>query len=471
MKKNTVITIIQNLFMVLLFSVMLVLCVIYVRYAQSSDNGGLPQFPESEASLLSSGFSDNNSVRKSFILPCFVGGISGNGRYGGFYDDNSAYEVYGMFINVLKNAPRGTSKKLLFSDSAEKYVYLENLYAKAENCYYVRFENGVGFSVLCQLLSDTYTELPENPDFTIRDMFLSSGASGESVITAVDISGNVLRIYPSKNIPFNSEYLETYTDTEKNSFDFTKINFNTNADKNCYFPVFRYTTAYRSIIRKPFGECFDINSAGNDIRDFISAFGMNDDNTKFYRRTHDGAMICVEDVTSFEITPEGTFVFRPEEGGANLSALLDYSDNRGYGFYDYSCVSKNIVSALNKKLSGYCAQLSLKDITYNGKMCSFYYSYTVNGIPVHSEGEYALKLDFSEDRFVSAEGTVEAMEFLNEERTYMPQRTALALMDEHTSGITHFGAEYCFGTDSTNPDKGIVRWAVKTERREGGTQE
>ena len=470
MNKKTVVSILENAFMVFLLAVMLIQCVLYISIAQNNSDGSLPYFPESESRVLANDKSVLSEAGKSFVTPYFVGGISADGRFGGTYDDNLAYEVFGCFANVLKNSSGGTSKKVVYSGADEKYEYLENLYNGTKDCYYVKLKNGIEFSVLCQLMSDTYTRLPENPDFIISDMFLVSGSSGEASIIAADPYGNVLKIYPSKNISFNKEYLEAYNNTEKDEFEFVRIDSNKKTGRNCYFPSFKYTVGYMSLIEESFSESYYLKADSSELRSFVSIFGMNNDNTKFYTRSSDGAIICVEDTTSLEITPSGEFTYIPED----VSELPDvFPDNRNgsSGFYYYSTASQNIVAKINEKLLGYSAKLSLDDVTYSDGECIFSYIYTVNGVPVKDEKNTGLELRYASDRLVYAQGKIRTISVLDDERTEIPQKTAYVLMEVTDRPVVYFGPEYVFEITNTDSATAFLRWVIKTEDNDGGIQE
>ncbi len=471
MGKKTVVSLVETLLLVVLLFVMLVQCIFFISLTQKSTDGSLPEFPESEAKFITSGISDMAGRDKSAVVPYFVGVISENGMYGGLYEDNLSREVFGCFARVLENAPGGTAKKVVYSDDEKKYDYLGNLYYGSQNCYYVKFKNGIEFSVLCQLLSDTYSEIPENPDFVIEDMFLVGGASGEASITAVDGMGNVLKIYPSKNIPFNNEYLETYNNTVKDEFEFVSIDDNISAGVNRYFPSFSYSVGYRTVYSGNFTDFFDIDSESSDLHDFVSVFGMNDDNTKFYKRASDGAMICVEDTTSIEISPNGGFVFLADEDGGNLEELLDYSGSFEYGFFEYADVASKIVSALNDSFGAACALLSLDDIIYENGECRFRYGYTVDGVPVRTGQSYSLELVFSSSSLVSASGRISILTYGDEARTELPQKTAYVLMEKNRGTVSYFGPEYCFSEDPLEVGKAYIKWTVKYGNGNGGMQE
>lgn len=470
MSKKTVISIVENMLMILLLFAMIVQCVGYIRLVQNGTDGILPEFPESEAKLLASGSLDISETGKSHVTPYFTGVILDDGRmYGGAYDDVLAYEVFGYFARVLENASGGTAKKIVYSGEDKKYEYLENLYNGTKNCYYVSLKNGLEFSVLCQLMTDTYTEIPENPEFIVKDMFLLCGSSGEASITAVDSDGNVMKIYPSKNIPFNKEYLESYNNTEENEFEFVNVEKNANAGKNCYFPSFKYSVKYRTIQKTPFDTYFSFNSEDADIPDFVNIFGMNGDNTRFYKRTLDGAMICVENTTSFEISQNGSFIFLPGDDDGDIGVYLEYGSDSDYGFFEYVQAAQGIASALNEKLNGSAALLSLEDIIYNNGECIFYYGYTVNGVPVERHGGYALELVFSKDRLVRSNGNIEIYLSGEDSVTDMPQKTAFVLMDNEQDIVHYFGPEFTFNNE-TDYETAVMRWKVEYKAADGGTQ-
>ncbi|MBE6704756.1 MAG: hypothetical protein E7583_05790 [Ruminococcaceae bacterium] len=470
MSKKTIISIIENLLMVLLLFAMLVQCVWYINLARNGGEGALPDFPESEASFLANDSLALSETGKSHLTPYFVGVILEDGMYGGTYEDSIAYEIFGNFAKVLENAPGGTAKKVVYPGTEKKYEYLDSLYNDTKNCYYVRFRNGLEFSALCQLMSDTDTDIPQSPEFEVRDMFLICGSSGEASITAVDDEGSVLKIYPSKNIPFNNEYLETYNNTEKDEFEFVEVDVNTTADKNCYFPAFRYSVDYRTVRRIPFSEYFSFNEFDADVRDFVSIFGMNSDNTKFYKRSSDGAIICVENATTFEISSDGSILFVPEVNDGGLDLYLDTSLDSDYGFYEYSRAAQNIVSLLNDKLYGCAGVLSLADIAYNEGECSFYYSFTVNGVPVEQNGGCGLELVFSGDRLRGARGRIAVCIPNGDSVTDIPQKTAWVLMEKHGT-VKYFGPEYTFPENSVGNDLSVMRWKVEYASAYGGDRE
>ncbi len=470
MSKKTIISIVENLLMVLLLFAMLVQCVWYINLTRGVGDASLPEFPESEAALLASDYLAASETGKSHVTPYFTGVIFDDVMYGGTYEDSLAYEIFGCFTKVLESAPGGTTKKVVYSGNDKKYEYLDSLYNDTKNCYYVRFRNSLEFSVLCQLMSDTYIGIPENPDFAVRDMFLICGSSGEASITAVDNEGNVLKIYPSKNIPFNNEYLETYNNTEKDEFEFVSVSKNRETGINCYFPCFRYSMDYNLVRKVPFSEFFSFNPADADLRDFVNIFGMNPDNTRFYKRSSDGVQVCVENATSLEISADGDIQFLPKGQDGTLDLYLDVGEESDDGFFGYSRASQNIVAELNNKLYGCAGVLSLADIVYNEGECTFYYILTVNGVQLAGKDVYALELRFSENRLVGAKGHLEVCIKDSGAVTDMPQRTAFVLM-ENAAPVRYFGPEYTLMDEVEQNDCARMLWTVEYLSADGGVEE
>lgn len=465
MSKKTVISMVETLLLVLLLFAMLVQCVFFISLTQNNSDGSLPAFPESEAKLLAYGSPEAAESSKSTVVPYFVGARHSGGMYGGIYDDEMSHEIFGHFARVLENATGGTAKKVVYSDSEKKYEYLESLYNGTSDCYYVKLCNGIEFSVLCQLMSDTYTDIPENPDFVIEDMFLVSGASDEASITAVDKYGNVLKIFPSKNIPFNNEHLEAYNNTEKDEFEFVRIEDNALSGQNCYFPAFRYSVDYKTVTAKSFADCFDMDTDSSDLRSFVRIFGMNSDNTRFYKRATDSAMICVEDTMGIELTADGSFTFNIGDEDGNLGNIIDSHESE-HGFFEYADAARSIVSSLNEKFGEYCGVLSVQDIIYSDGECRFVYIYTVNGVPLEEDLGYALELVFSSDSLVEAKGRLRVLSFSDEARTDIPQKTAYVLMTHGRGAVSYFGPELSFGEDGY----ARLRWTVKYGISNGGMQ-
>ena len=471
MSKKIITSLLGTVLTVLLFAALIMQSVFYISLVQGKRDGSLPQFPESEMKLLANDISERNQGETSFLFPYFVGVISSDGMYAGSYDDSSAYEIFSLFAKVLENSPGGTAKKVVFSETEKKYEYLDSLYNSTDNCYYVKFRNGIEFSVICQLVTDTYAKIPENPDFVISDMFLISGLSGQASIIAVDPYGNVLKIFPSKNIPFNNEYLQTYNNTEKEEFEFLKIKQNVGNNRNSYCPAFKFTKNYSIVESKPIEENFYINIDSSDLLELVNIFGMNADNTKFYRRSVDDAILCVEDTTSFEITADGNFKFTSGEDGGKLSSFFENSDIVDYTFFDYVSVGRKIADSLNQKMKESYAVLSLEGITYNLGECSFYYNYTIDGVPIENTGDHALELRFISDSLVYAEGQLEIMAYVGESKTEIPQRIAYVLMDKVSGPVLYFGPEYCFEETEEEQRKAFVRWTIKTESNDRGDRQ
>ncbi|MBR3996136.1 MAG: hypothetical protein IKI97_12770 [Clostridia bacterium] len=470
MSKKKITSFFGTVLTVLLFGALIVQSVFFISLVQGERDGSLPQFPEGEIKLLANEISDSSDSDTSFLFPYFVGVITSDGKYAGAYDDVSAREIFASFARVLEASAGGTAKKVVFSKPEKKYEYLDNLYNASDNCYYVKLRNGMEFSVLCQLMSDTYAKVPENPEFVISDMFLVGESSGEASIIAVDSYGNVLKIFPSVNVPFNNEYLQTYNNTVKEEFEFVRIEGNVQSDRNCYYPTYKYSINYTSALRRPFNESFDISVDSEDIGDFISVFGMNYDNTRFYRRSTDGAILCVEDTTSFEMTPDGTFSFSAGENGGKLSLFFENSEIVDYSFFDYVTVANKIVADINANRAESCAVLSLEDITYSAGECRFYYNYTINGIAIEQNNGYALELVFYADSLIYAQGKPEIVMQDKEYLTEIPQKAAYALMGKVSGPVFYFGPEYCFGETEEEQNRADIRWTVRAEnngRRDG----
>ncbi len=466
MRRKNVVSFFESVLLIILLCAMLIQCIFYIRLAGNGEDGSLPAFPESEMKLLSEGVYDSGEKAKNPVIPYFTGVIKQDGMYGGAYGDALSYELYDCFLKVIKNASGGTSKKIAYSGVDKKYEYLDELYSGNTPCYYVKLREGIEFSVFCTLASDTYTELPENPGFLISDMFLVRGASGEASIIAVDPDGNVLKIYPSKNITFNNEYFETYNNTEKDAFCFESVPDNISAGKNCYFPVYSYSVKHKSIRRADFSEFFNISAEGADIKNFVDVFGMNDDNTKFYRRNSDGAMICIEDTVSLEISPDGSFVFYIGQQNETVPVFTDSSSDE---FADYAELAESTVGKLMKMLGASCAKYSLDDVVYTGSECIFFYNITVDGIPVEiPEKGYALELKFSEGKLCGARGKAYIYMYGTERYTDMPQKTAHALMEKRGT-VSWFGPEYTYVND-TGTDA-YIRWTVRYIYTDKGGQQ
>lgn len=465
MSKKTIVSIVETLLLVLMLLAMLVQCVFFISLTQNNRDGSLPSFPESEAQILVYGSLGAAESGKSTVIPYFVGARHNGGMFGSVYDDTISKDVFAQFARVLENASGGTAKKVVYQDDEKKYSYLEELYNGTSECYYIKLRDGMEFSVLSQLMSDTYTDIPENPDFVIEDMFLVGGAYNESNIIAVDKKGNVLKIYPSKNIPFNNEYFEAYNNTEKDRFEFVKIEDNIQKGRNCYFPSFSYSVNYMKVAYGSFFEAVNVDTESADIRSFVRIFDMNGDNTRFYKRASDGAVICVEGTTSFEITSDGKFTFRLGDE-QDISGDSPYDDGHEYGFFEYADIARTIVSSLNEKFGGYCGVLSVKDVVYSNGECRFIYSYTVNGVPIGDDSN-ALELVFASNSLVSADGHLKVLTFSEEARTDMPQKTAYVIMTRGKGAISYFGPELYFGDDSIAE----LRWAVKYGAGDGGGQQ
>ena len=113
--------------------------------------------------------------------------------------------------------------------------------------------------------------------------------------------------------------------------------------------------------------------------------------------------------------------------------------------------------------------LSLDGIYYDNGVCTFRYSYTVDGIPLDFDGrEYGLSLSFKGDRLTGASGFVSVIRDGGEVRTELPQRTAYVLMEKTEGPISYFGARYVFGEDEETAEVGAVRWSVLSENYNKG---
>ncbi len=457
MKKDRLIDFLQSAALLVLFTSMLLLCGVYISLTVNLKDSSLPAFPENEMSYIKGEGTASKEKDSHLVVPYFAAALSEDYMFACEYADAPVGDIWQCFVDVLANAPGGSSKKLSYSDPEKKYSYLDALYSEYENSFYVKLANPIEFSVLCALLSDTYKDIPENPDFEILDMFLVSDAGGEASITAVDTDGNVLKIFPSKKITFNKELFDTYNDTKSNNFDFIRLENSVMSGKNGYFPVFRHPLILDSVKNVPFAERFTVEIDSGDVKDFTAIFGMNLDNVRRYQSS-DGAVIVLENTSRLTIAKNGDIEFLTDADPLPLSRFLGYNSEE-YTFSDIVAASKSIIGKINKKLSGCAATLSLSQVVYGGGSVSLYYDYTVGGIPLMRDEGYSLCLEFSHNALLYAKGVLEPYIFSDGVKTDTSQKVAYAMIAGDISGeVDYFGAEYSF---SDAGEIAIVRWTLK----------
>ncbi len=473
MKGKSIIDILQSCLLILLFLSLLGQCVFYVGFAENIGGTGLEPFPDSEIRLLS-GFSGSMSTSE-LVSPCFIGVL--NGDVGGTgvmltmsEDSEEAKEAWLGFVSVLENSPKGTAKQVTFSDSAEKAAYLSQLYKKCEPCYYARFAEGIEFSVLASVLSGVCDIIPENPDFVISDMFLVCGSNGEASIIATDLDGEVLKIFPSKNITFNNEILTAYTDTGENLFFFQNLAEGKDFYGNGYFPVLNRTLTAPSLVRSDFDSFFSISETSEYSRKLMKMFGINVDNVKTYS-TSDGDMVFVEDTNRLAASEDGRVEYIPDEDGTPVFEIFA-TDNRGFGAI--SDTARFIATLLSDALSLCDADITLKGVYLDGSVCRFEYCYSANGIPIidgslGEDSDTAISLEFYGDRLVGAVLNVVPYRFSGKTSTDIPQKSALALLSDElydeNERVSYFGAQYRFYEGERESE---LVFAIRTEKEVAG---
>lgn len=469
MKGKRIIGILQSCLLILLFLSLLVQCVFYVSFVEKIGGTGLEPFPDSEIRLLS-GFSGGMSP-SGLVSPCFIGVLGKDTGGRGVMlpmseDSETAKEAWLGFVSVLENSQRGTAKQITFSDSSEKSTYLSQLYMNSEPCYYARFADGIEFSVLASVLSGVCDVMPENPDFVISDMFLVCGSNGEASIIATDLDGEVLKIFPSKNITFNNEILTAYTDTGENLFFFKNLAEGKRFYGNGYFPVLNRTLTAPSLVRSDFDSFFSISEASDYSRRLMKMFGINADNVKNYN-TSDGDMVFVEDTNRLNVSKDGRVEYIPDEDGTPVSEIFT-TDNSGFGAI--SDAARFIATSLSDTLSLCDADITLRGVYLDGSVCRFEYCYSANGIPIidgnlGKNNATAISLDFYGDRLVGAVLNVVPYRFSGKASTEIPQKSALALLSDELYSederVSYFGAQYLF--DEGERESELV-FAVRTEK-------
>ncbi len=463
MKKKEIIGYVQTAVMVLLFVLMLSLCGLYIRFAETFDDGSLPSFPESEIMLLSKNPENAEDGAKQLISPYFIGVSGKDFKYAQTFGAEHSEEIWENFTEILENSYLGASEKVLLSSAEAKNAYLEKLYNSGEDYFYVKFAREIEYSVLCSFLSDTYKAMPENPGFKISDMFLFKDKSDESYITAVSSDGEVLKIFPSKKILFNKELFLTYNSKETRNFEFIKIENNIKNGKNGYFPAYRHPLTAPSIIPLEFAYAFDFSENSKDAMDFIGIFGMNSDNVKTYR-TADYNIVFVEDMVRLSISDDGIVEFIPGEEGTHISKLYDGTVADEYGFIQLARTASQIAGKINEKLSECAAKLTFSDVVYREGICEFYFDYTVDALPVKSNDDFGILLQFKGDSLTYAKAHIKPYIYSSEYQTEMSQKTAYAMLKNRIGGnAVYFGAEYSLSVDDEGNNIGTVNWTVKTE--------
>ncbi len=460
MKKKEIIGHLLTAVTAILFALMLVQCVLYIRLAESFEEGSLPVFPESEIMLLAKGSEGTIENAGYLISPCFTGAVLGGTRYSAGYGSDEENEIWQCFVDVLTSAINGTSKKVTHSDADNKNNYLDELYNSSEDCFYIKLASEFELSALCSFLSDTDTGLPENPDFGISDMFLLCGSGGEAYITAVSTDGEVLKIFPSRNIAFNKELLETYNNTETEVFEFLKFENNLSHGKNGYFPVYKHSSAVRGVEKALFADVFGFSRDSVYIMDFVDAFGINTDNVRVYE-TAEGTMVFVENATCLSISDNGYIEYIPEQSTMEEMEFAGIWEDNRYSFFEMSGASKDIVFSLNEMLKGCAAKFTLTDISYSDGKCIFSYDYTAGIVPIRRESGHGLVLEFSERGLEYAYAHIEPYFYLDYKKTDMPQKTAFTLLkNSMESPVGYFGIQYHF--DDEDKNTGTARWAAIT---------
>lgn len=450
MKKKEIIGYLLTTATALLFVLMLLQCALYIRLAESFEDGSLPVFPESEISLLAKGGEGISESTDYLISPYFSGIILDSVPYSAGYAEGSGNEIWQCFVEILQSAPSGTAKKVIYSDAESKSHYLDDIYTSPGDCFYVKLPYEIEFSALCSFISDKETGLPENPDFGISDMFLLYGSSGEAYITAVSSDGDVLKIFPSRNIAFNKELLETYNNTGNGNFDFLKFENNLSHGKNGYFPVYRHSQEVRSVEKSAFSNVYGFDRNGVYIMEFVSAFGLNTDNVKVYE-TAEGTMVFVENADRLSISENGFIEYIPEDNQEDDNAFVKDAFYNDLGFFEISGISKHIVNALNEMLAGCAAKLMLTDIVYRDGKCIFYYDYMANSVPLRSGGGHGLVLEFTKKGLAYASAKIEPYFYLDYKKTDMPQKTAFTLLNNTLSEpVVYFGIQYSFAHENNS---------------------
>ncbi len=453
----------QSLILALLVILMLTQCTIYINLVENIDNSRLPVFPESMLALLSDQNSSTTASVHNILLPYFCAASKDGSRYAYRYNNADNEKIWQSFIEVLKNCPGGTTKKVLYSDDGKKYEYLDELYRNSDNYFYVKLRNGIELSVLCSIISQSSEIVLDNAGFEVSDMFLFYGGSGEAYITAVSGDGEVLKIFPSRNITFNKELLSTYTDTERNDYEFIKVNKNIEGKRNCYFPVFRHSVVIPDIVRLDYSE-FEKSLEGTNI--FARIFGMNEDNIKTYS-TINGDTVYVQDATSLTVSHNGTVEFQPEYGETTLSDFLNPGNSTKNTFGDIIKASFEISAEINKMLNSCAGKLVLSDIVYSDGTFRLYYDYTICGIPVNNGDKYGLYLEFSDSVLVYGSVNIRPYVYSEGSGSDIPQKSAYALLvNEIKTPVSYFGAEYRVLKNTFDTETGSMLWTVKTDREE-----
>ncbi len=448
---------IENILLIFLTLVMVGLCAAASFAGERFSDKNLPVFPESEQRLLSSFAKEELSTGESVLAPCFAGAFSNGVMNAADAGENYASDIRRCFVRVLEHASGGTTKRIAFSDKERKESYLENLYASAKDGFYLRFPDSIHYSLLCTLLSGSFGEEDENGDFEIAEMFLLRGSDGESSVIAVDRHGEVLKIFPSKNIPFNSELLAAYTAVEKNSFVFVK----SEEEEPSYFPVLRHSAELYSLRAVPFAETVDFSLSSGKIGKYVSALGVNIDNSRSYE-SYDGSLIFVENAGQLKITRDGCFEYEPGGNGTSADYYLDYENEYEDDASALVAAGASLIGRINKLTEDSTCSLGLAGASVRDGKLMLTFKYSALGIPVESGEDYDALLVFSSRNLVYA--CVKVMTLERAEKVTLPMTgySAFRLTDfRPDSKAVFFGPEYA----SADGGKTYApQWTLRSEK-------
>lgn len=344
------------------------------------------------------------------------------------------------------------STTLEFSSPKSAFEYVENEIAQHSEYLYISFPCDIPASCVSTLLgADTVRESAHA--FLVKDLYIFCDESGYLSGICTDKNGNAATLAARTKAPLSFETLHRFAD---DSEEMTRFEFVTTGERK--FPVFSSSVSNFNIIA--------YNESGADIleneqglRDIVSSFGFNPNNTRFFRTQN--AITYVEQFGELTISENGDVLYTRESIGVPLSELCG-KIKENYSFADKINAAYNIISSLDRNTFGGYSALCVDDISYNDGLLNIGFSYYADGICIES-GEDAAKLTFDSNSLVSANVSAARYAVTNTTYSDIPQKLLFTLFKtEFEDNLPHsflpvytanggdeiYSAKYAFVFDS-----------------------
>lgn len=415
---------------VIFFCTMILSCGRYIDIKINGKSSVLQRLPENEKTLLlRASQSQQWESSNPFIKPTFAGICTKeSGKVSAF--SLSARKVLLEDANeVIVKCFSGSYETLVFKSKQHRLEYIESLKNAPEYMLF-GFMNDIPASAFLPSFAKNYEPLVTAGNFYVKYMFLVPDEKSGAYIVTVSEDLNVRILKSDEQVQFNINDYSAYNENT----DFVPFSY---AKSECIVPLIEKTVAVNDFCVDTAANVYGKSTDTQWVQKFLDVFNINKSLSKVYITKDNSVLDYIDDTNEMLFSSDGTVTYDGSEKGIYLEHFLGYYPQQSsFSVSDKILSVKQCVNMMEKSFDTGDASVGISKIYYEPDTDKLFVDvkYFVGGIVV-TDREYDGRFVINGDYLVNAEFFALSVTALETSTYLIPQKYALSLSGEQTSGI------------------------------------